>query len=133
MGFTGIKSWLDSDNAADFVSELETAFARCRKRKTSWRTSVRRLVQAEMKEWDNEFNTPGWLNVALALEAEGVKDEFYSVPVFSELLTERQYDLLLGYFDREMPEWNRTFRPRLKQLRDMVVTLRRRVRQKVSR
>ena len=126
MGFIGINSWIDSDNAAGFASELEREFKRS-KTGGAWRTKVRSMVRKELAQTDNQFNTPGWLNVALVLEAEGEVGDT-SIPLFSKLLTEHQYDRLLADLRREAPEWDRSFQPRLKELRRLVARLRRKVR-----
>jgi len=54
MGYMGLSHWCDSDNAADFRSELLSNMAN--------------TLKKELKHTDNEYNTPGFLNVALVME-----------------------------------------------------------------
>lgn len=53
MGFMGITSIGDSDNASDFASEVIG--------------SIEETIRKEMTEETNEYNTPGYINVGLLL------------------------------------------------------------------
>lgn len=88
MGFTSIKHWINSDNAAGLHSALTDEFRR-RKTRLPLKTRVRRLVDQELKDMANEYNTPGFINLALLLEVEGKErgDPDDYIPVFSNLLT----------------------------------------------
>jgi hypothetical protein len=55
MGYMGLNSWIDSDNAAAFVNNALFSMAK--------------LVQKELKNKDNAYNTPGFVNVALWAES----------------------------------------------------------------
>jgi hypothetical protein len=64
MGFSGLNCWQDSDEAADFVGDiLEPIVKRMKK---------------ELKNKSNEFNTPGYINVALFFEAFLLKQILYN-------------------------------------------------------
>lgn len=61
MGFFGLKNIHQSDNASDAFSGLETL--------------VIDYLNKEIEKVSNEWNTPGFINVALILET-GVLDSF---------------------------------------------------------
>src|SRR3990167_1114815 len=54
MGFMGLLHWVESDECADF-------------RYTILKT-VSELCEKELKNKANEYNTPGWVNIALLVE-----------------------------------------------------------------
>jgi hypothetical protein len=54
MGFMGLSHWCDSDNAADLRAFLLYNMAE--------------TLKKELTEKANEYNTPGFINVALVLE-----------------------------------------------------------------
>ena len=58
MGYFGLKHWKDSDNAADFVWSL----------KKTTEEQKKKLISSELKDDSNCFNTPGCVNVTLAIE-----------------------------------------------------------------
>ena len=62
MGYMGLDHSDESDNAADFVCKYKTAKTMVQRRK---------LISEELKNEDNDYNTSGWVNIALAME-EGV-------------------------------------------------------------
>jgi len=53
-GFSGLGSWLSSDNAADVASKIGDA--------------ITEILREEINKEANEYNTPGIINVALVLE-----------------------------------------------------------------
>lgn len=64
MGFMGIDSIGASDNAADFMSELSD--------------QIKAKIIAQIPNYDNEYNTPGYIDVALVLKSLISEDnEFY--------------------------------------------------------
>lgn len=54
MGFMGLSHWALSDNAADFRGGLLA--------------TMTKMLAKELKETANEYNTPGYINVALIME-----------------------------------------------------------------
>jgi len=64
----GLNRWQESDNAADFVFGYKEANSKVERRK---------LIDKEFDETGNSYNTPGVVNIALALE-DGIvrKDDF---------------------------------------------------------
>lgn len=55
----GLNSWQDSDEAADFVFVYKNAKTTLERRK---------IIDKELKNSANTFNTPGSVNIALAME-----------------------------------------------------------------
>lgn len=88
MGFFGLNHWIDSDSAAGLHIAVVEEFHRHRAR-LPLKTRIRRLVDQELKDMANEYNTPGFINLALLLEVEGKTADHtdHDVPVFSNLLT----------------------------------------------
>lgn len=60
MGYMGLNNWQDSDEAADFVFVYKDAKTILERRK---------IIDKELKNLANIFNTPGSVNIALAMEA----------------------------------------------------------------
>lgn len=60
MGYMGLNNWQDSDEAADFVFVYKEA-------KTT--PERRKIIDEELKNSANMVNTPGSVNIALAMEA----------------------------------------------------------------
>jgi hypothetical protein len=60
MGYTGLDNWQESDEAADFVFVYKKAKTTLERRK---------IIVKELKNSANTFNTPGSVNIALAMEA----------------------------------------------------------------
>lgn len=86
----GISHWVESDNAADFRGNLVAELNYDGKGKIPVKTRVRNLVSTELKTSDNEWNTPGFLNLALVLETEDEKSQSEyceDLPKFSHMLT----------------------------------------------
>ena len=59
MGYFGLEHWGDSDEAADFVSVYQTAKSP---------KSKQNVIDKELKNFANDYNTPGSVNIALAIE-----------------------------------------------------------------
>jgi len=115
----GIEHWVESDGAADFRGGLLGALEQTTEAKRN--KAVRAVVSAELKDMANEYNTPGYINLALCLEVEG-KEKGYddALPVFSQRLTTAQLKKTVKLFDQKSPHWNPDLKPRLKALRKVV-------------
>jgi len=124
MGFWDIDHWVASDGASDFRWTLIQAFGVALMPEAERKTNVRKVVTKELADMANNYNTPGYLNLALCLEVEG-KDKGYDeeLPVFSHLLTTAQLRKADRLFTKEIPHWNPKHRPRLKQLHKVITTL----------
>lgn len=87
----GLSHWGDSDNAADFRHVLKEAKGN--------KAELKKLIVKELKDVANEYNTPGFLNVALVIADEGVNngdsEEKDITPVVSHLLTKTQKTFIL--------------------------------------
>lgn len=55
MGYSGLEHYLDSDSASDAASVMMDAMVK--------------VLEEKFKEEENKWNTPGFLNVALIVEA----------------------------------------------------------------
>ena len=64
MGYMGMDNWEDSDCAADFVYAYKKASTMAQRRK---------LIDVELKDFANSYNTPGSVNIALAMEGGVVR------------------------------------------------------------
>jgi hypothetical protein len=122
MGFWDINHWVASDGAADFRAGLIQTLEQTTEAKRT--KAVRTEVSKELQDMANDYNTPGYLNLALCLEVEG-KDKGYDeeLPVFSHRLTTAQLKKTVKLFDQEIPHWNPEHKPRLKELRKLVANL----------
>lgn len=56
MGYSGLSSWMDSDEASDFRLTIAD--------------SLNKLVKKELKNRANEFNTNGIVNISLLIEGK---------------------------------------------------------------
>ena len=68
MGYAGLKSWVDSDNAADLTHSIFV--------------KIEQTLKRELKEKDNEMNTNGPINIALFFETFlcPIAKDLYSYP-----------------------------------------------------
>ena len=127
MGFFGLKHWGESDETADFRWSLLNALAR--KQAGARKAAVRKLVDMELKDMANCYNTPGFINLALCLEVEGNDASSYDeefpngLPVFSDLLTVAQLRKTEKLFSKHLQEWDPDFTDRLKELHVLVYRL----------
>jgi hypothetical protein len=125
MGFMGLSSWVDSDNAADFRYVLQQQFKKFAKDPAALKRAVREVVDLELKDMANDFNTPGMVNLALCIESEGdlgnPEYEDPGLPVFSNLLTVAQLQKASKLFVQEMPHWSPGHQGRLKEMRQVIV------------
>jgi hypothetical protein len=122
MGFMGLGHWVYSDNASGFRCGLLQALEKTTEAKRN--KAIRAEVSNELQDMANNYNTPGYLNLALCLEVEG-KDEGFddALPVFSHRLTTAQLKKAVKLFDQEIPKWNTEHRPRARELRKVVAQL----------
>jgi hypothetical protein len=111
MGFFGLNHWGSSDNAADFASQIQDID--CSWRQTKVRDRIRKFVAKEFKEQGNEYNTPGVLNIALVLDAEGTGDNISAtrIPIFSKYLDLRTLKKLHKDLIAESKRWSKEFKP----------------------
>lgn len=127
MGFFGLKHWVESDGAADFRYTLLRALAK--KQAGARKAAVRKLVDKELKDMANCYNTPGFINLALCLEVEGNDASSYDeefpngLPVFSDLLTAAQLRKTEKLFSKHLKGWDPDFTDRLKELHVLVYRL----------
>jgi hypothetical protein len=125
MGFMGLSSWVESDGAADFRYVLQQQFKKFAKDPAALKRAVREVVDLELKDMANEYNTPGMVNLALCIEGEDDPGdpEFddAGLPVFSNLLTVPQLKKASKLFVQEMPHWNPEHKSRLKELHQVIV------------
>ena len=124
MGFMGIGHWVDSDGAADFrATLLETIEKHSSARPAIQKTFVQRVIAKELKDFANEYNTPGFLNIALCLEVEG-EDKGWDdpgLPVFSNLMTLAQLRKVSNLLEQTAEEgWKPK---RMRELKGMVDNL----------
>lgn len=61
MGYCGLKTVYSSDHAADLIVSCQRAFTKA--------------LNDGLQKDSNEYNTPGWVNVALIIES-GIMDKF---------------------------------------------------------
>lgn len=81
MGFMGLNSWIESDNAADFHFEMIDVFNRC--------------IAKELKNNANEYNTPGFVNVLLFLKENPTLGKY--VNIANRVKIDRSIESDLGY------------------------------------
>ena len=119
MGFWGISHWVESDGAADFRHVLLGALEQ--KTEAARTKAVRKVISAELKDEANNYNTPGFVNIALCLEVEG-HDKGYdeALPVFSQLLTAKQLKTISSALIKAQTEWEPEWEHRLGKLQKLV-------------
>ena len=129
MGFMGLSSWVESDCAAGFRYGLQEQFSEFNGHKDEKRlkTDIRCCVDKELADMANEYNTPGYLNLALCIESEGdtgnTEYEDPGLPVFSKFLTVAQLKRASRLFVKEGPDWRAEHRSRLNELHQVITTL----------
>ena len=90
MGFMGLKHWVESDNAADFRGTLQDTKGN--------KIKLKKAIAKELKLRDNEYNTDGFINIALILEDEGKKFGADDItPIISHLISRKQYQYILNH------------------------------------
>jgi hypothetical protein len=124
MGFTGLSHWVNSDGAADFRYILQQQFKRFAKDKKKLKLAIRKVVDKELDDMANEWNTPGMVNLALCMEVEDTDDYKYEddsgLPVFSKYLTVTQLKRASRLFTTEIPKWDKRHRNRLRKLQKVI-------------
>jgi hypothetical protein len=121
MGFMGLSSWVDSDGAADFRYVLQKQFEKFAKYPPGLKRAVREVVDLELADMANEYNTPGMVNLALCIEAEGESTSYdEGLPVFSHLLSTQQLTRASQLFVQETPKWKGEFHSRIKELHTVI-------------
>jgi hypothetical protein len=127
MGFMGLSSWIESDEAAGFRFTLQQMFEKFGKSPAKLKLAIRKETSRELKNMANAYNTPGFVNLALVLEDEGDKGnpkyEDPGLPVFSTILTLTQLRRADQLFEREIPRWDLGHRNRLQQLHRLIQKL----------
>lgn len=86
MGYMGLDNWQDSDKAADFVFVYKDAKTMPERRK---------IIDKELKNSANAFNTPGSVNIALAMEGGIVRKTDLTakqIKTLAKLLSELESD-----------------------------------------
>ena len=76
MGYTGLGHWGESDEAADFVFSYQKA----KSPKTK-----QNVIDRELKNFANDYNTPGSVNIVLAMEGDIVLKSDLSVAQLRKL------------------------------------------------
>lgn len=123
MGFFGLASWVESDAAADFRYVLQQQFHKFGGDEKKLKRAIQNVVENELDDMANAYNTPGFVNLALCLEDEGGEnDPNYSdgLSVFSKYLTIAQLRRADRLFTQEIPVWDVGHRPRLKELHKVI-------------
>ena len=127
MGFMGLSSWVESDCAADFRYTLQKQFEKFSTHPVALKQAIREVVDSELADMANEYNTPGYLNLALCIEAEGdtgnPEYEDPGLPVFSTFLTVAQLQRASRLFVKEGPDWCDEHRSRLNKLHQVITKL----------
>ena len=127
MGFMGLSSWIESDCAAEFRYVLQKQFENFAKDSVALKRAIREAVDSELTGMANEYNTPGYVNLALCIEAEGdtgnPEYEDPGLPVFSKFLTIDQLQRTSRLFVKESPDWRDEHRSRLNELHQVITKL----------
>ena len=123
----GLSSWVESDCAADFRYTLQKQFEKFPTHPVALKLAIREAVDSELSDMANEYNTPGYVNLALCIEAEGtVGNPEYKdpgLPVFSKFLTIAQLKRASQLFVKESPDWCDKHKPRLNELHKVITKL----------
>ena len=96
MGYMGLNSSGESDNAADFVFIYK---------KAKTKTQRRQLIDSELKDFANNYNTPGSVNIALAMEDGIVRGDDLTAKQLNRL-RELLADLKLKSSSKYREEWD---------------------------
>lgn len=115
----GLNHWVESDNAADFVFMLNRLAGNQEVMPSTKRRDTQSLIEEEMEDGVNEWNTPGYLNIALAMEEEGKMYGEEWTPKFSHLLTLHQLRRISSRLDSLSKNWQEE-KYRVKELKKMV-------------
>ena len=108
MGFMGLSHWADSDNAADFKSELETRLWEIVLSNTDTQREIKNLIDSELSDEANKYNTPGPINIALLVEADIIP---------KSVLTKKQVQLIL----QKLKRYRETYKPSLHKDLDRLI------------
>jgi hypothetical protein len=130
MGFFGLKNYGDSDEAWDFWYLIQKAKGN--------KPKIKKLIAKELRNHTNEFNTDGFINLALYLESEGKKiDPAFSHDddckfddttfVISPFITQTQYKTIKAYLNDAIndKDWNGRMKPALRRMLKCVESKRR--------
>jgi hypothetical protein len=87
MGFMGLDNWVCSDNAADLMGKVLD--------------SLGKILLEHVDKRDNEYNTQGWMDVALVVEEllvnnkhiwPHISDDLYNALLATQINVELQLD-----------------------------------------
>lgn len=95
MGYMGMNHWEESDGAADFVFIYKKATTMAKRRK---------IIDTELKDFANSYNTPGSVNIALAMEDGIVRKDDLTAKQTNKL-RELLADLKLKSSSKYREEW----------------------------
>ena len=96
MGYMGMDHWQESDGAADFVFVYKEATTMSKRRK---------IIDTELKDFANNYNTPGSVNIALAMEDGIVRKDDLTAKQTNKL-RELLADLKMKSSAKYRDEWN---------------------------
>jgi len=125
MGFFGLKNYGDSDEAWDFWYLIQKAKGN--------KPKIKKLIAKELRNHTNQFNTDGFINLALYLETEGAKiDTAFShnddtTFVISPFITQTQYKTIIAKLRATIADkgWNGRMKTALRRMLKSVESKRR--------
>lgn len=99
MGYCGLKTVYSSDYAADLIHACQRAFTK--------------ILDEGLKTESNEYNTPGWVNVALIIES-GIMDGFdlYDYKVDWKFLISKLQEEITNSADDKSGQWGNEYNRR---------------------
>lgn len=107
----GLSHWTESDNAADFKYVFEEKI----------RSEAIKLINRELKDEANEFNTPGYINVALLVEAGAITDL---------MMTTEQADRIIQCLERAASKWDSDLATDIKRMIRSMKKLRKKIQER---
>ena len=113
MGFIGLSHWGQSDNAADFKYIFEKKLWEIVLLSSETQHELWDLIDAELIDEANEYNTPGAINIALLVE-DGV------IPL--KALSANQKHYIVEKLDKYIKAWDPKHKEDLRRLKKLFKT-----------
>lgn len=114
----GLNHWGQSDNAADFKYSLEKKLWEIVLITTETQREIQDLIDSELLDEANNYNTPGAINIALLVE-DGI------IPL--EALSPNQKDYIATKLGKYIKTWDPKHKEDLKRLRKLFTSSKTRV------
>ena len=110
----GLSHWIESDASSGLYYTIQDLFVKYGMNEKKLKKAIRSTIQEQLDSDDDNYNTPGYVNLALCLAAEGkdyINDllpiEGKRLPKFSQYISTPQLRKASRLFVKGFPTWDK--------------------------